>query len=456
MQLDYTSLNECVIKIDNNFFKDKNYKVKVQKIYSTPHFVSLKIRIPGASHFINIGRGNNFQGIWQTEEDIKKEYRVRDNFLNYLRKYLQNSLIGKIELDAKDRIVTFTYWVNSKPNYLTLFWKGPKLYFSNIYANSSKNYQLFTSWNAARSEKLELEFNYKEINLKIYDIIGRKECPKDNEKIKVINDDFLEDYYKNIFSSARFKKENVKKVSFLDKKVKNIRKDLLKISLWREIKALIENENYNLDGSDKFNYKGIKVKLNKDWNHFKKQSVIYEKIKSLKKAEVIQEKRLNDVVNSHLHQKKQKTLEDINVAKIVRPIWNKSIGLSVKEDVNFSKFIMPDGIGLGIGKNTKENDHLRNSWSHKDDIWFHIEGYKGAHAIIKIKYLSDITPDILELIGSALRDISKLEINSIPLIFTHVKNLKGVKGRPGAVNYKNEKHRVTNYNSQWRERISSH
>ena len=73
---------------------------------------------------------------------------------------------------------------------------------------------------------------------------------------------------------------------------------------------------------------------------------------------------------------------------------------------------------------------------------------------VKIENLSDITDKYLELIGSIIRDKSNLLIEIIPLVFTQVKNLKGLKGRPGSVTLKNEKYRDVKYNRDWREIIS--
>ena len=55
---------------------------------------------------------------------------------------------------------------------------------------------------------------------------------------------------------------------------------------------------------------------------------------------------------------------------------------------------------------------------------------------------------------SVLADYSDFDSSMIPVIFTQVSNLKGVKGIPGKVNYKKEKHLVVT-KVNWKEIISS-
>ena len=53
-----------------------------------------------------------------------------------------------------------------------------------------------------------------------------------------------------------------------------------------------------------------------------------------------------------------------------------------------------------------------------------------------------------------IRDKSNLLIEVIPLVFTQVKNLKGLKGKAGSVTLKKEKYRDVKYNGNWSEIIS--
>ena len=74
----------------------------------------------------------------------------------------------------------------------------------------------------------------------------------------------------------------------------------------------------------------------------------------------------------------------------------------------------------------------------RDDIWFHLDGDKSSHIIIKLGNHS-LEYELLQIIGSVMLDYSKFNYLEANLIYTQVKNLKGVPGITGSVNYKKEK-----------------
>jgi hypothetical protein len=80
-----------------------------------------------------------------------------------------------------------------------------------------------------------------------------------------------------------------------------------------------------------------------------------------------------------------------------------------------------------------------------------LENYKSSHLIIKVSNLSELNEVDLKVIGSILRDYSRLEIDKIPLVLTNVKNLRGTKGTAGLVRYKNEKYLQVDYLPKWEE-----
>ena len=93
------------------------------------------------------------------------------------------------------------------------------------------------------------------------------------------------------------------------------------------------------------------------------------------------------------------------------------------------------------------------AFAKKNDLWLHLDGHKSGHMFVK----GDREPrmDELSVLGSALVDYSGLKIADIPLLFTQVKNLKGVKGVAGMVNYKKEKHLLVIYDAQWRQKVTA-
>ena len=120
----------------------------------------------------------------------------------------------------------------------------------------------------------------------------------------------------------------------------------------------------------------------------------------------------------------------------------------------YDEYTLDNKYRLGLGLNSQGNDNLRKSYGKKNDFWFHIENYKSCHCIVKVENISDINDKYFDSIGSIIRDKSKLDIEIIPLVFTQVKNLKGLKGRAGAVLIKKQKYREVKYDCNWREIIS--
>jgi predicted ribosome quality control (RQC) complex YloA/Tae2 family protein len=94
---------------------------------------------------------------------------------------------------------------------------------------------------------------------------------------------------------------------------------------------------------------------------------------------------------------------------------------------------------VGVGISAIGNDQLRNKWSGKDDYWVHLDGLKSAHAIVKITS-GTLTQDMLNLGASIVAKFSHFSDDWIPVIYTQVKNVKGVSGAAGMVIYKKEKH----------------
>jgi predicted ribosome quality control (RQC) complex YloA/Tae2 family protein len=46
-------------------------------------------------------------------------------------------------------------------------------------------------------------------------------------------------------------------------------------------------------------------------------------------------------------------------------------------------FITENGCEVFVGRNAKENDKLTFTFSHKNDLWFHVKGLPGSHVILR-------------------------------------------------------------------------
>ena len=84
------------------------------------------------------------------------------------------------------------------------------------------------------------------------------------------------------------------------------------------------------------------------------------------------------------------------------------------------------------------NDDLRK-WGSKQDTWVHSADGTSAHAIIKLRDQSKLQ-QALEQAAKLIRDKSFPNFSELDIIYTKVSDLKPVKGTPGLVRYKKEKH----------------
>ena len=105
---------------------------------------------------------------------------------------------------------------------------------------------------------------------------------------------------------------------------------------------------------------------------------------------------------------------------------------------------------MGVGLSANGNDELRKNWAKKDDLWFHLEDLRSPHIICKLNN-EVLSENVLKLIGSVMIDYSEFDFSEANLIYTQVKNLKGVKGAPGMVNFKKEKHIKVLCLDNWRK-----
>jgi predicted ribosome quality control (RQC) complex YloA/Tae2 family protein len=108
------------------------------------------------------------------------------------------------------------------------------------------------------------------------------------------------------------------------------------------------------------------------------------------------------------------------------------------ETLDFKVFSM-DRCMIAVGKSSRGNDQLRSKWAGKEDLWLHLDGIKSAHVVIKMKSGLPGNEEI-NLASSILAHFSHFPGEWIPVIYTQVKNLKGVSGVAGMVTYKKEKH----------------
>ena len=105
----YIDLKNSTSQIQEKILDQANGKCQFQKIYSTADYIAFTLRIRGSSYVIYLGRGNQAQGLWLSTYKPPSSLRVRDRYLEYLRKHIEGKRFAKIELDQKDRIVKIVF-----------------------------------------------------------------------------------------------------------------------------------------------------------------------------------------------------------------------------------------------------------------------------------------------------------------------------------------------------------
>jgi len=408
----------------------------IQKIFSTARYLAISLRSPGKTHWIYLGRGAGYEGLWFGDKPPESSLRVvKDQLLQYLRKYLSGGIFHSIELDKSDRILKINFIKWGQVNSFFYFYRGRESIFASRIFEDSKEIN-FSSYHG---------YVDREVDFDIFDEIGRAELgSKSSNRKNLLLEDLLEKEKKDRSLN------NMKRTKFIKRKVKNIEGDLTKMLSIPKVEAKVNSWMLKLQNNEdvielvdtsKVELNGFKFKFSKEVSSFKKLDVIFQKVKRLKKAKDLLTNRLNESKGMLVETKR----DDLKLSqKIILPIWNRK-KLKVKEQLNadYSE-IEFKGFKAAIGKDARSNDHLRKVWAKKNDWWFHIENQPSAHAYVKDLEGKAISPEVCKEIAKYLKLATKLESSEISLIYTQVKNLKGVKGTAGSVFFKKEK-RITCY-----------
>lgn len=423
------------IKLVNEISDDPIF---IQKIYSTSFYICLSLRARGKTWYLYIGRGHGKEGIWLDDKKPESFLRKRDRFLEYFRKHLGASQFKSIEIDPLDRIFAVEYYKWGHINKLYIFYNARNLYFSHhFFDQKSHLMKLFSSWTTKTEVKPEVSFEQ-------FDDLGRTDLNKEGLDIPVKS---IHQLLAEEKRSAMAGVVGGKSIKFFKRKKKKILGDLKNVSQVSKLKEIAEDEKKLLSLPMKNNLDGVRLRFQYQ-DYYKRRDEVYTKIKKLKKAESILSLRLKDTEDS-LANYDQVQVE--NQLKIIPVIW-KSVKQEIKEIKNQEKQFKVIDLGkivVGIGTTAVGNDQLRSEWANKSDYWFHLDGDKSAHIIIKLRDES-LGMNIFEIAGSALLEFSDVDYAQANLIYTQVKNLKGVKGAAGKVIFKKEKRIQVYKNTDWR------
>ena len=408
---------------------------QIQKIYSTSFFISFSIRSPGKTWHLYLGRGNGQEGTWLHDEAPPPVLRRKDTFLEYLRKHISSCSFVSLEIDQYDRILKLSYQKFGQLQTILFFWKARKLYFLHHYQESPEApFKLLMSWHGKAVIPNEDMADYYEF----FNEVGRRTDMKHD--LHSSSSSSIQQLIQDELSAAKLKGLN-SAPNFLQRKINNIEEDLTRTKQWDQMQNILDQdeslEMYELKvGTHKIKFEG-------NLNPYERRNLLHEKIKKLKRGEGILKQRLSDA--KELLAGKETAPKSASSLAITRPVWGKEDKKEgsvqhkspEKEDFKVFKF---DDFSIGVGLSSTGNDQLRNKWANKDDLWLHLDGLKSAHAIIKLHSSQAISAETINLGASIVASFSHFNGDWISIVYTHVKNLKGVTGSPGMVIYKKEKH----------------
>lgn len=346
--------------------------------------------------------------------------------------------LANISVSEEDRVLTLSGFKERSPISVHFFWRGRDLFFAHE-IEKQDHIELFQSWvgkqkvpRGARdglgTDSLFIEVGFGTI----------KNRSKQNDfEIS----EYLSSFSKSIEVGQAIKNKKLKTIDKMRAELKRF--DVLDY-LERQTKENLEDVKTIGDGRFKVIFKGLE-------GHFKKREFLFDKLKAWKGSRNQLEKRLR-ALETELGDTKQKK-ENAFHGKIIEPVWNFKVEKdSLVKKEKYIKFIY-NNWSCFLGRTALENDQIRKEIAKKEDWWLHLENYKSGHLFVKSDG-EDLSPQDLTILASALVELNNIELADLPLLYTKVKNLKGVKGAPGMVNYKKEKHLTVFFDPEWRQKLT--
>ena len=408
---------------------------QIQKIYSTSFFISFSIRSPGKTWHLYLGRGAGQEGTWLHDQAPVSSLRRKDTFLEYLRKHISSCSFVSLEVDKFDRILKLSYQKFGQLQTILFFWKARKLYFLHHYQEAPETpFKLLMSWHGKAFVPNEDLADYYDF----FNEVGRRTDM--NHDLHSSSSSTIEQLLLDELNAAKLKGMN-SPTSFLQRKITNIEEDLGRTRQWCQMQKMLDQD----DSLEMYELKvgAHKIKFEGDLNPYERRNLLHEKIKKLKRGEGILNQRLVDAKN--LLAGKTTEIRSLSTLAITKPVWGKEdkkestnlIKTPEKQDYKIFKF---EDFSIGVGLSSSGNDQLRNKWASKEDLWIHLDGLKSAHAIVKLHGLKAVSAETINLGATIVAQYTQFKDEWISIIYTQVKNLKGVTGSPGMVTYKKEKH----------------
>ena len=388
-------------------------------------------------------------------------------FCMLLRKYLENSLIAKVEQPQYERILEFyieTYNELSEKIYLCLAIELMGKYSNVILYNYDTNIILGCAHNVGAEKSREREMAG---GLPYVYPAGRpnnwyaSENSLSNYSGSSINE-FIDNYYADCIYKDKFERLQERLKQIVSLKLKKDKNSLKKMQykLEKEINSdkyrlygdLIMANLYNFSDYSKFievydyeNDKNIKIELD-ETKTLKENANNFYKLYNKGKNAVAKITELTSQLNAQIQYYEQ-ILYSLDIADSVNDLLSVKSEIepdnsNVKKEQKRAAFepveFEIDGFKVFVGKNNRQNDYIVSKLSKDDDLWFHTKDCAGSHVLLKCDNPSD---ELILKCASLAKQYSKASKSSkVGVIYTRRKYLKKPPASNlGYVTYKNER-----------------
>ncbi len=235
--------------------------------------------------------------------------------------------------------------------------------------------------------------------------------------------------------------------------------ELLKMHL-KEMRKGMDRVVYpNIFSSDS---EDIEIKLDSKLGPVENMKYYFKQERKMKKGAEIESERL--IQASKEAAKLTRALERFLVIEELEDaevIFRKHFGEPVAEKIvqkrlkkKLGKRYPYHGAVYVVGRKAKENDEIVKKVAHGNDWWFHIRDYTGSHVILILPKGQEINGDFIQT-GALIALVNSKAKNSLKeeVIYTQVKNLKKIPGRPGLFSYSSAKSIVAVQDAEKRKKL---
>ena len=383
-------------------------------------------------------------------------------FCMLLRKYLENSLVAKVEQPQYERILEIyieTFNELSEKIYLCLAVELMGKYSNVILYIYDTNMIVGCAHNVGAEKSREREmagglpYVYPAGRPKEWYVAPDTLAYADNVNLAV------DDYYAEVINRDKIQRFKDKYVQLILSKLKKDKNSLKKMDykLLKEVECdkyrlygdLIMANLYNNKDYSKFikvfdyeNNKEISVELDKT-KTLKENANIFYKLYNKAKTSVAKLTELTSELKKDIDYYEQ-ILYSLEVATTIDELQDigNEIEPAKKEKKISASALKPtelelDGFKVFVGKNNRQNDYIVSKLSKDEDYWFHTKDCAGSHVLLKCENPSEKL--LFECAKLAKKYSKGANSSKVGVIYTKRKYLKKPpKANLGYVTYKSE------------------